>query len=260
MRSKHLAGECIGWHLEIHLLIATKNLSVQLAGRAVLESVDLTVQAGEIVTIIGPNGSGKTTLLKALIGAVTITAGMVEKASELRLGYVPQRLQIEAMLPMTVKRFLNLPRKKSPQQIRSALEIAGITGVENRQILALSGGQFQRILLARAMLDKPNLLLLDEATQGLDQLGIADFYKQIETIRQDMNCAVLLVSHDLNVVMRQTDRVICLNKSICCQGKPEHVSTSAEYQNLFGVGEDHLALYRHSSHVVATSKVRTDVR
>lgn len=118
-------------------------------------------------------------------------------------------------------------------------------GLEQQQIITLSGGQFQRILLARAMLDKPNLLLLDEATQGLDQGGIASFYRQIEKIRCETNCAVLMVSHDLNIVMRQTDRVICLNTHICCQGEPDHVSSSHEYQSLFGFGEEHLALYHH---------------
>lgn len=227
------------------MLISANNLSARIGSREVLRDINLTVDHGEIVTIVGPNGSGKTSLLKVLIGALAPTKGKIQKAPDLRVGYVPQKLHVEAMLPMTVGRFLNLPHKKSKQAIEDALTLAGVPGIEKQQILGLSGGQFQRILLARAMLDRPNLLLLDEATQGLDQPGITDFYRHIENIRKETNCAVFMVSHDLNIVMRQTDRVICLNTHICCQGEPDHVSTSSEYRNLFGLGEEHLALYHH---------------
>lgn len=227
------------------MLITAKDLSAHINGHQVLTNIDLTIEPGEIVTIVGPNGSGKTSLLKALIGAIQPTTGYVKRHADLRLGYVPQKLHVEAMLPMSVGRFLSLPSRKKSGEISRALEQAGVPGIEKQQILSLSGGQFQRILLARAMLDRPNLLLLDEATQGLDQSGMADFYRHIERIRTQTNCAVMMVSHDLNVVMRQTDRVICLNKHICCQGEPEHVSTSPAYHDLFGVGEEHLALYHH---------------
>jgi len=227
------------------LLISTNDLSLHISGKEVLSNITLEIEPGEIVTIVGPNGSGKTSLLKVLIGSIIPTEGTVVRHSELRLGYVPQRLHVEAMLPMTVIRFLGLPHRKPQSEITLALEKAGVPGIEHQQVRGLSGGQFQRILLARAILDRPSLLLLDEATQGLDQPGIADFYRHIGRIRRETNCAVVMVSHDLNVVMRQTDRVICLNKHICCQGEPEHVSTSPEYQNLFGVGKDHLALYHH---------------
>jgi zinc transport system ATP-binding protein len=224
------------------------NLSAHLSGREVLTDINLTIEPGEIVTIVGPNGSGKTSLLRALIGAIELTTGQVERHPDLQLGYVPQRLHIEPMLPITVSRFLGLPKQKSKHEIAAALQSAGVPNIEQQQIRGLSGGQFQRILLARAMLDRPNLLLLDEATQGLDQGGIGDFYQHIARIRQETNCAVLMVSHDLNIVMRQTDRVICLNKHICCQGDPVHVSTSSEYIELFGTGEEHLALYHHRNH------------
>lgn len=227
------------------MLISARNITAHLSGKEVLAGVNLGIEPGEIVTIVGPNGSGKTSLLKVLIGAIKPTTGQVERHPDLRLGYVPQRLHVEAMLPMTVSRFLSLPQKKSAHDITDALKMAGVPDIEQQQIMGLSGGQFQRILLARAMLDRPNLLLLDEATQGLDQVGIADFYRHIERIRQETNCAVLMVSHDLNIVMRQTDRVICLNKHICCQGEPDHVSASSEYHELFGTGEEHLALYHH---------------
>jgi zinc transport system ATP-binding protein len=230
---------------ESPLLISANNLSAHISGREVLTNISLSIEPGEIVTIVGPNGSGKTSLFKTLIGAITPTTGKIERHPDLRLGYVPQKLQVEAMLPMTVSRFLSLPKRKPHNEIIEALKIAGVPGLEHQQIMGLSGGQFQRILLARAMLDHPNLLLLDEATQGLDQGGIADFYRHIERIRRETNCAVMMISHDLNIVMRQTDRVICLNKHICCQGEPDHVSASSEYHELFGTGEEHLALYHH---------------
>jgi zinc transport system ATP-binding protein len=225
--------------------MSANHITAHISGKEVLTDITLEIKPGEVVTIVGPNGSGKTSLLKVLLGAIKPTKGRVERHTDLQLGYVPQNLYVEAMLPITVSRFLSLPRRKPRHEILDALEIAGVAGVEKQQIMGLSGGQFQRILLARALLDRPNLLLLDEATQGLDQLGKADFYRHIEKIRRETNCAVMMVSHDLNIVMRQTDRVICLNKKICCQGRPAHVSASPEYHELFGTGEDHLALYHH---------------
>ena len=233
------------------MLISTKDLSAHLAGKEVLTNINLGIKPGEIVTIVGPNGSGKTSLLKVLIGSIEPTKGQIERDINLRLGYVPQRLHVEAMLPMTVRRFLGLPTRKPKIAVANALKVAGVSGIGHQQIMGLSGGQFQRVLLARAMLERPNLLLLDEATQGLDQNGIADFYRHIERIRRETNCAVLMVSHDLNIVMRQTDRVICLNKRICCQGEPDHVSASTEYHELFGTGEQHLALYHHQKRRVS---------
>ena len=240
------------------MLIAAKDVSAHIMGRKVISNITFAIEPGEIVTIVGPNGSGKTSLLKALIGAIDISAGQIERHPNLRLGYVPQRLHVEAMLPMTVNRFLNLPVKKNDSDITTALINAGVPGIKHQQIIGLSGGQFQRILLARAMLDRPNLLLLDEATQGLDQGGIGAFYRHIDRIRQETNCAVLMVSHDLNIVMRQTDRVICLNKHICCQGKPDHVSASSEYIELFGSGEEHLALYHHQHRHIAQPHKRVE--
>ena len=231
------------------MLIECENLSVRIGKRAILNGIDLSIKQGEIVTIIGPNGSGKTTLFKTIIGALSPSAGSLRKAPDLQVGYVPQKLHIDETLPMTVKRFMNLPSGHSPKVIDEALVHAGVEGLENQQILDLSGGQFQRVLLARALLDKPNLLLLDEATQGLDHRGSADFYRQIAQVREKLGCAILMISHELHVVMRQTDRVICLNGHICCQGEPEKVSVSPEFQSLFGLdSEDPAALYLHKNH------------
>ncbi|WP_428239601.1 ATP-binding cassette domain-containing protein [Gynuella sp.] len=231
------------------MLISCTSLFVRLGKRTVLKDISMAVEPGEIVTIIGPNGSGKTTLLRTLIGAVNPASGHIFKSPKLTLGYVPQKLYIDETLPMTVKRFMNLPKLGSQSDVASALHHAGIPGLEKQQVMALSGGQFQRVLLAKALLGQPQLLLLDEATQGLDHRSAADFYRQITAVRDKLGCAIIMVSHELHVVMRKTDRVICLNGHICCQGKPEAVSSSPEYLSLFGLdSESEAALYLHRGH------------
>ena len=230
-------------------LIRASGVSVRLGGNPILENVDIAIRPGEIVTIVGPNGSGKSTLLRTLIGAVTPSRGHVRIQPGLRIGYVPQRLLIVPTLPFTVRRFLNLPRRHSPAAIREALGRAGLGGHADAAMTSLSGGQFQRALMARAILDRPQLLMLDEASQGLDQTGTADFYRQVEEIRNALGCGVLMVSHDLHVVMRAADRVICLNHTICCQGHPEAVTADPQYHALFGTeAEAALALFRHDPH------------
>lgn len=227
-------------------VIATHDLSIRLDGRMVLSHVTVTITKGEIVTIVGPNGSGKSSFLRALIGALPPAKGRVEKAPDLRIGYVPQKLAIDAALPMTVRRFLSLPRRISNAKAAQALERAGVPDLDQRQMTDLSGGQFQRVLLARALLDQPQLLLLDEATQGLDQPGSAAFYQQIEEVRRELGCAVVMVSHDLHVVMAASDRVLCMNGHICCEGTPQIVAEAPAYRALFGTGtQGALALYRH---------------
>ena len=209
-------------------------------------SCHFAIAPGEIVTIVGPNGSGKSTFLRALLGAIDVTSGSVQRKSGLRIGYVPQKLHIDPSLPITVHRFLNLPTRVSKAQARAALEQAGVPEIADRQMTDLSGGQFQRVLLARALLCNPDLLVLDEATQGLDQPGSAAFYQQIAEVRETIGCAVLMVSHELHVVMAASDRVICINGHICCEGAPEVVATAPEYRALFGTGtQGALALYRH---------------
>ncbi len=226
-------------------LIEADGLSVAYRGHNVLQNVDFAIEAGEIVTVVGPNGSGKSTLMRALIGALRCE-GTIRRKSDLRLGYVPQRLMIDAALPMTVNRFLDLPHKSSKAAKTRALKEAGGEHLAKRQMGQLSGGQFQRALLARALLNDPELLILDEPTQGLDQPGSAAFYQQIENIRNRRGCAVLMVSHELHVVMSASDRVICINGHVCCQGRPDVVAQAEEYRALFGTGtKGALALYRH---------------
>lgn len=229
----------------MHLISAT-GLAVRLGGAPVLSGVDFHVDAGEIVTIVGPNGSGKSTLLRSLIGAVPLQSGVVQRKEGLRLGYVPQKLSIDPTLPMSVRRFLSLPHRASEKARRVALEESGAGALGDRQMSRLSGGQFQRVLLARALLSNPHLLLLDEPTQGLDQPGSAAFYRQIEHIRDHLGCGIVMVSHELHVVMSASDRVICLNGHVCCEGHPQSVAQAAEYRALFGSGtQGALALYRH---------------
>lgn len=231
------------------MLIECDRLSIHFGKRVALNNISLSVNPKEIVTILGPNGSGKTTLFKTIIGALQPSSGIIKRKPGLRIGYVPQKLHIDETLPMTVKRFMNLPGGHSPDTVAEALTHAGVPGLGKQQIMDLSGGQFQRVLLARALLGNPDLLLLDEATQGLDHRGSAEFYRQIARVRENIGCAIVMISHELHVVMRQTDRVICLNGHICCQGKPETVSGSPEYHALFGLDkESEAALYLHQNH------------
>lgn len=227
-------------------LVTLQDISVRLGGHTALTNVDFHIDKGEIVTVVGPNGSGKTTLLKTIIGAVKPNKGRLERAEDLRIGYVPQRLAIDNTLPLTVGRFLSLPRRHSAESTKAALDEAGANDLMDRQMTALSGGQFQRVLLARAILEKPDLLILDEPTTGLDQPGSAALYRQIEQVRRDLGAAVLMVSHELHVVMSASDRVVCLNGHVCCHGAPEIVADAPEYRALFGTGtQGALALYRH---------------
>jgi zinc transport system ATP-binding protein len=228
------------------MLIEGRSLTVRLAGAEVLSNVSLAVHEAEIVTILGPNGSGKSTLLRALLGILPLSGGSVSRAPGLRLGYVPQRLAVDASLPLTVRRFLSLPQRATDAEAAQALARVGVGEVGSQQMSRLSGGQFQRVLLARALLTRPQLLVLDEPTQGLDQPGEAAFYRLIEEVRRETGAGVLMVSHDLHVVMAASDRVICLNHHICCEGTPRVVSNAPEYRALFGLGtQGALALYQH---------------
>ena len=228
------------------MLIEARDISVDLQGVEVLSHVTMGLTEGEIVTILGPNGSGKSTLLRALLGIVPVKSGTVARAPGLRLGYVPQRLAVDASLPMTVRRFLSLPKRVTDADAAQALVRVGLDDIGGRQMAGLSGGQFQRVLLARALLSRPQLLVLDEPTQGLDQPGEAAFYRLIAEVRRDTGAGVLMVSHDLHVVMAASDRVICLNHHICCEGTPRVVSNAPEYRALFGLGtQGALALYQH---------------
>jgi zinc transport system ATP-binding protein len=215
-------------------------------GRWLVEGIDLTIRRGEIVTLIGPNGSGKSTTAKLLTGVLKPDAGTVRRVDGLRVGYVPQKLSIDWTLPLSVKRLMNLTARHSKAEVDAALAAVGISHLANDDVQHLSGGEFQRALLARAMIRKPDLLVLDEPVQGVDFSGEVALYDLIKQIRDETHCGVLLISHDLHVVMAETDTVICLNGHVCCRGNPESVARSPEYLKLFGTrAASTLAIYQH---------------
>jgi zinc transport system ATP-binding protein len=227
-------------------LVAAQGVKIVKGGRVVLHDIAIEVRPEEIVTLIGPNGAGKSTLVRVLLGLETPEAGTVRRRADLRVGYTPQRFDIDAAIPLTAGRFLTLGGAASEQRIEAALAEVGAERLAERQLARLSGGEFQRVLLARALLREPSLLVLDEPVRGVDYMGEAELYKLIGTIRNRRRCGVLLVSHDLHVVMGASDRVVCINHHVCCQGVPETVAQHPEYQKLFGVeAARSFALYRH---------------
>jgi len=241
-----LPGERFVTHGAFDALIDAADIVLRRGDRLILRDINLRINPGEILTIVGPNGSGKTSLLRILTGADQPTHGTIRRQPDLKIGYSPQRLHIDATLPLTVDGFLALAARSDRQERRDMLRRTGVDKLAQQSVTALSGGELQRVLLARALLRQPDLLVLDEPTQGLDQLGEAELYRLIGEIRNETGAAVLMVSHDLHVVMSASDRVLCLNGHICCQGKPVIVATHPNYQALFGGGTtDTLALYRH---------------
>ncbi len=226
-------------------LLQAQDIYKRYGKRIVLTQVNISIEPEEIVTIIGPNGSGKTTLLKILLGLEAPTSGVINRSPELRVGYVPQQITFSPVLPFTVKYFLqNFCKSKS--KLAAISQELGITNLLNRQIYSLSGGQIQRVMLAQSLLNEPNLLVLDEPVQGVDFAGQAQIYRLIKHISKQHKCAVLMVSHDLHLVMSGTDKVICLNRHICCSGTPQAVSKDPEFVNMFGRDiANQIALYIH---------------
>lgn len=227
-------------------LIHGRGIAKSFGGRVVLEDVDLSVADGEIVTVIGPNGAGKSVLLRILLGLVKPDRGSVSRRPSIRVGYMPQKLTVDPTLPLPVRRFLDLAAPASHQAIREALAEVGAETVIDSPIQTVSGGEFQRVLLARALLRHPDLLVLDEPVQGVDVGGQEDLFRLIRAIRDRRGCGVLMVSHDLYLVMAATDTVVCLNHHVCCTGKPEAVRGDPAYRALFGdTAADAIAVYTH---------------
>ncbi|MCO6186178.1 metal ABC transporter ATP-binding protein [Rhizobium sp. L1K21] len=227
-------------------LISLENAGVQRGARWLVRGVGLNVHRGEIVTLIGPNGSGKSTTVKMATGIAKPTEGRVTRRPGLAIGYVPQKLAVDWTMPLTVRRLMTLTGPLSDVEMDAALGEVGIAHMKNASVANLSGGEFQRALLARAIARKPDLLVLDEPVQGVDFSGEIALYDLIADIRRRTGCGILLISHDLHIVMAETDTVICLNGHVCCTGTPQAVSASAEYRNLFGPkAANAIAVYAH---------------
>lgn len=230
-------------------LVVLDSVTVAFGGQRALDGVSLRVSPGEVVTVVGPNGAGKTTLLKAVLGLVRPQAGSLRRRAGLRVGYVPQKLPIDPTLPMTVNRFLSLAvaERVERERLVSVLAQVGAAHVIGRQVRDVSGGELQRVMIARAILREPELLVLDEPVGNVDVVGQAELYDRISRLRAETGCGVLMVSHDLHLVMGTTDRVICLNHHVCCAGSAHAVRNDPAYAELFGPAvAASLAVYAHS--------------
>lgn len=226
-------------------LIRLDGIAVSFNGQAVLDNVELSVRPGEIVTLIGPNGAGKTTLVRVVLGLLQPERGSVRRTPRLRIGYMPQKLHVDATLPLSVLRFLRLVPGVDRKRALAALAEVGAEQVIDSPLQSISGGEMQRVLLARALLREPQLLVLDEPVQGVDVAGQAELYRLISRLRERHGCGVLMVSHDLHLVMSATDQVVCLNRHVCCSGHPEQVSGDPAFIELFGQDAKSLAVYHH---------------
>lgn len=228
-------------------LVEARGVSVRFGHRSVLDAVDLTVHAGEIVTLVGLNGAGKSTLVRVILGIVQPDSGKVTRAPGLRTGYSPQHVQRDPILPMTVERFLTLGGPAPRNKLEEALDEVGADPILGYPLAEVSGGEMQRVLLARALLRQPDLLVLDEPLAGVDVTSQSDLYRLIADIRDRHGCGVLLVSHDLHLVMAATDTVVCLNRHVCCTGQPQIVLRDPEFISIFGPHlSESLAVYQHS--------------
>ena len=227
-------------------LARLENVTFRVGNKEILHNVTLPLHNDCITTLIGPNGAGKSTLVKILLGLVKPSDGKVWLKPNIKIGYMPQKIQIDRTLPLTVRRFLEIPFQPSISEIKEALADVGAPHLLDYSIHDLSGGEMQRTLLARALLRNPDLLVLDEPVQGVDINGQTELYRLITEIRKKRRCGVLMISHDLHLVMASTDHVICLNTHVCCTGHPEAVSMDPAYIELFGASHAAtLALYNH---------------
>ncbi|MBK4713794.1 MULTISPECIES: zinc ABC transporter ATP-binding protein ZnuC [Tenebrionibacter/Tenebrionicola group] len=227
-------------------LVSLENIAVSFGARRVLTDISLNLRAGRILTLLGPNGAGKSTLVRVVLGLIAPDSGTLKRNHNLRIGYVPQKLYLDATLPLTVSRFMRLRPGVRKNDIQPALTRVQAAHLMDAPMQKLSGGETQRVLLARALLNQPQLLVLDEPTQGVDVNGQLALYDLIDRLRRELGCAVLMVSHDLHLVMAKTDEVLCLNHHICCSGTPEAVCAHPQFISMFGTrGAQQLGIYRH---------------
>ena len=232
--------------MTVELILKATDISFRGNNTDILDSVSFELYRGQITTIIGPNGAGKSTLTSIVNGLIEPHSGNIERAAGLRIGYLPQKVYVNTLMPLTVARLMQLTQPVSTIEIDQALAQTEVAHLKQRQVQSLSEGELKRVLLARTTLGKPDLIVLDEPTAGVDITGEVKMYELIASFRNRLNCAVLLVSHNLHLVMSRTDQVLCLNQHLCCSGQPESVSRHPEYLALFG---DHaarsLAIYTH---------------
>jgi len=232
--------------MDEQLLLNVQHVNVKFSDHIALQDISLTVKRGDIITLIGPNGAGKSTLVRVVLNLLKPDSGHVEMQPDITIGYMPQKLTVDRVLPLTVKRFLTLTGVTDLTTIQNILEEVSATQVLNRSLHQLSGGEMQRVLLARALLRQPDLLVLDEPIQGVDITGQYELYELIANIRTQRHCGILMVSHDLHLVMSATDYVICLNQRVCCSGHPEKITQNPAYVDLFGArAVKDLAIYQH---------------
>ena len=237
-----------------NILVKLNEAGFSLNNKWLVKGVSLQVEKGKIVTLIGPNGSGKSTTAKIALGIYKKIDGSVEKYTN-KVGYVPQKILIEWTLPLRVRDFMVLTENLKDEDINEALSLTGVIQLKNKNLGDLSGGEFQRVLIARAISKKPDLLVLDEPVQGVDFTGEIALYKLIKKITDELNCGILLISHDLHTVMSATDHVVCLNGHVCCSGSPIDVAKNNEYKALFGEQASQiLSRYEHRHDHVHTSK------
>jgi zinc transport system ATP-binding protein len=232
----------------MNALITANNLHVIRQGRDILHDVSLTIDAGDFITIIGPNGAGKSTLLQCLMGFFAPDGGSVVRSNDVHIGYVPQRITIEPTIPMRVERFLNLQYKRNQSMMHDIIEEASITHLLDHSLQSLSGGELQRVLLARALMGNPNLLILDEPAQNLDISSQMSFYKLLDHVYTHRTISILMVSHDLHMVMASTRRVVCLYHHICCSGEPHMVAKDPQFAALFGDDIARMMAVYHHAH------------
>ena len=231
--------------LEKNILVKLNNVGIQQNEKWLVKGVSLEVEKGKIVTLIGPNGSGKSTTAKIALGIYKNIEGNVEKFTN-NVGYVPQKISIDWTLPLRVKDFMVLTDDIKDELLDEALSLTGVIHLKEKNLGNLSGGEFQRVLLARAISKKPELLVLDEPVQGVDFTGEIALYELIKKISEKLNCGILLISHDLHTVMSATDHVVCLNGHVCCSGSPKDVARNNEYKALFGEqASQTLSIYEH---------------
>lgn len=227
------------------VLLSATGIGYAVRGVEVLHAVDIELRRGEILTLIGPNGAGKTSLVRILLGLKQASCGDVHIKPGARIGYVPQKLHVEPVLPLRVRDFLLTAGRFKQERLLQILQEVKSAHLLSASVHTLSGGEFQRVLLARALLHQPDMLVLDEPAQGVDIIGQQALYRTIKHIRDRHACGVLMVSHDLHLVMASTDQVVCLNRHICCTGHPDDVSAHPEYLKIFGQAMEGLAPYSH---------------